>query len=72
MPQPWLETTRLILRPFSLSDAPVVKRLAGDRDIADTTMNISHPYEDGVAEERIEGHQPEYKVGKAVTFAVAL
>ena len=48
-----LETDRLLLRPFDLSDANEVQRLAGDFDIADTTLLIPHPYEDGLAEEWI-------------------
>ena len=40
--QPTLLTERLALRPFTLADAPEVKRLAGDRAIADTTLNIPH------------------------------
>lgn len=46
MPIPTLETERLVLRPFTLADAPEVQRLAGERAIADTTLNIPHPYED--------------------------
>jgi len=72
MPQPSLETTRLILRPFRLSDAADIRHLAGDRAIADTTLNIPHPYEDGMAEEWIEGHQPGYEDGSLATFAVVL
>lgn len=72
MPQPSLETKRLILRPFCPGDAPVVQELAGERDIADTTMNIPHPYEDGVAEEWIEGHESGYTEGSIVTFAIVL
>ena len=72
MPQPSIETTRLILRPFRLSDAPVIQELAGERVIADTTMNIPHPYEDGMAEEWIEGHEPGYEDGSSATFAVVL
>jgi len=31
--QPLLETERLLLRPFSMKDAPQVQRLAGERDV---------------------------------------
>lgn len=39
-----LETDRLLLRPFELSDASRVKELTGDKAIADTTLNVPHPY----------------------------
>jgi len=64
------ETERLILRPFRLDDAGDVQRLAGDRQIADTTLNIPHPYKDGMAQEWIGTHQPECNQGKGVTFAI--
>jgi [ribosomal protein S5]-alanine N-acetyltransferase len=67
---PTIETERLILRPFSLRDAPEVKRLAGDRAISDTTINIPYPYEDGMAEEWISRHQEEFTRGEGVTFAI--
>ncbi len=60
------------MRPFRLSDAPVVQLLAGERDIADTTMNIPHPYGDGMAEEWIVGHKSAYEDGKAITFAIVV
>ena len=69
---PSLHTERLILRPFSPTDAPDVKRLAGDPAIADTTLNIPHPYEDGVAEAWIDTHQHLFRGGRGVTFAIAL
>jgi [ribosomal protein S5]-alanine N-acetyltransferase len=69
--QPSLATTRLILRPFMLSDAKNVQRLAGDRTIADTT-NIPHPYPDGKAEEWIQKHPADFEAGQSVNFAITL
>ncbi|UCE04405.1 MAG: GNAT family N-acetyltransferase [bacterium] len=65
-----LQTNRLILRLFTLEDAPAVQRLAGEKDIAATTLHIPHPYEDGMAEEWIGKHQEEYEKGEQVTFAI--
>lgn len=72
MSQPTLTSKRLILRPFSPADAPVVQRLAGDRRIAETTLNIPHPYEDGMAEQWIATHGPAYDAGTQATFAIVL
>ena len=70
--QPTLTTKRLILRPFTLEDAPVVQRLAGVREVADTTLNIPHPYRDGVAEAWIMTHKQLFRVGLLATFALVL
>ncbi len=70
MSRPTLETERLILRPFVVSDASEVQRLAGNRVIADTTLNMPHPYGDGVAEEWISTHQEDFDEDKGVTFAI--
>ncbi len=70
--RPKLETERLLLRPFELSDAPRVRELAGDKAIADTTLNIPYPYEKGMAEEWISTHQTKFETGKLVTFAIVL
>jgi len=70
--QPILETERLILRPFKLSDAETVQRLAGDKRIASTTLNIPHPYPDSGAEEWITTHETKYQEGKGVVYAITL
>lgn len=70
--QPELVTGRLLLRPFDLADALTVQKLAGDKAIASMTLNIPHPYEDGMAEEWIGTHRKEFVEGKSVTFAITL
>lgn len=69
---PMLETERLILRPFCLDDAKDVQRLAGDREVAATTLHVPHPYKDGMAEEWIGSHEPNFKSGRFVDFAMTL
>jgi [ribosomal protein S5]-alanine N-acetyltransferase len=68
--QPTLTTNRLTLRPFVLEDAWDVERLAGMREIADTTLNIPHPYPVGAATRWIETHAPAWGAGTGVTYAI--
>ena len=68
--QPQLRTARLVLRPFVREDAPAVQHLAGAREIADTTLNVPHPYSDGLAEEWIDSHAPAFAAGCRVACAV--
>ncbi len=70
--RPTLETERLILRPFEPDDAPRVALLAGDRDVAKTTMAIGHPYELSSAENWIATHPEAFEKGQHVVFAVTL
>ncbi|GAB4450438.1 MAG: hypothetical protein OHK0015_55710 [Chloroflexi bacterium OHK40] len=70
-PIPVLETDRLRLRPLELADAPAVQRLAGHPAIADTTLNIPHPYPDGLAEQWIAGRAEVARGGSGVTWAIA-
>ena len=70
MQQPTIQTERLVLRPFEESDAAAVQRLAGARQIADTTLNIAHPYEDGMAEAWIATHAGQFAEGSNVIFAI--
>ena len=69
--QPTLKTERLTLRPFIADDAFDVERLAGMHEIADTTLNIPHPYPHGGAAEWIRLHGPAWIDGTSATFAIA-
>ena len=53
-----------------MSDAAEVKRLAGDRAIAATTLNIPHPYTDGMAQQWIAARRPAFDAGESVSFAI--
>jgi|GEM_PF-65804 ribosomal-protein-alanine N-acetyltransferase len=69
---PTLVTKRLVLRPFNLSDAPALQRLAGDFAVADTTAAIPHPYPDGAAEAWINTHKDEFTGNKMLALAVTI
>jgi len=68
--RPVLETGRLRLRPFQMSDADEVHRLIGDERVAKNLCLVPHPYPSGAAEEWIETHQASYESGEHLTFAV--
>ena len=72
MAEPLLLTSRLTIRPFTLADAPRVQELAGDHAIADTTLNIPHPYEDGMAEAWIAQSSGQFQRGESAHFAIVL
>lgn len=67
-----LETERLVLRPLEREDAPAVARLAGRREIADTTISIPHPYSEAQAVEWIEAHGASRSGGRELVFGVRL
>ena len=68
--QPTLTSARLVLRPFKPSDAADVQRLAGAKEIADTTLNIPHPYADGMAEAWIESHADAFRERERLALAI--
>jgi [ribosomal protein S5]-alanine N-acetyltransferase len=62
-PYPELWTARLILREFSLEDAPDVQRLVGEWEVARPLLIVPHPYEDGMGQEWIATIAPPTKPG---------
>lgn len=65
-----LKTERLILRPLTLEDADRVEELAGDYEVAKTTLTIPHPYPKGSAKQFIRSVLDAEKDGKIVIFAL--
>lgn len=68
---PSLKTTRLLLRPFQLSDAPHIQRLAGAKEVAAGTL-LPHPYESGMAGQWITDQERAHEKGTAASFAITL
>ena len=67
---PRLNTRRLALRGLRLDDAARIQELAGDRAIAENTLLIPHPYEDGMAERWIREQKERCREGRGVAFAI--
>lgn len=65
-----LETERLILRPLSYDDSDRIEELAGDYDVAKSTLNIPHPYPKGSAIHFIKSILTTERNNKVVMFAV--
>jgi len=70
MNQPNLLTERLVLRSFTIKDARDVQRLAGNINVAKMTLNIPHPYENGMAEEWINSHKEKSESGTQLSYAI--
>lgn len=70
MALPTQRTERLLLRGFTMADAPRVQELAGAREVASTTLTMPHPYDDGGAEAWIAGHAAAWEARKRLTLAI--
>jgi [ribosomal protein S5]-alanine N-acetyltransferase len=62
----------LVLRSLTIADAPEVARLAGRREIADTTISIPHPYSEQLARNWIAARTGQDGAGKETAFAITL
>ncbi len=67
---PELKTERLLLRPFDPADADNVYRLVSAPEVAETALNIPHPYPVDGAPAWISTHGPNAAAGAAFTWAV--
>ncbi|WP_442593763.1 GNAT family N-acetyltransferase [Neobacillus sp. D3-1R] len=65
-----IETNRLLLRTLNTNDSERIEELAGDYDVAKTTLTVPHPYPGGSAKNFIESVLEAEKSGRLVIFAI--
>ncbi len=65
-----IETKRLWLRWPRVQDAAAIERLAGDKDVADMTGTVPHPYPHGEAERFIFNARKDNALGTRLSFAM--
>lgn len=69
---PTLETARLRLRELKAEDIPAIVEYAGNNNIAKTTTNIPHPYEEKDAVDWIKSAQEGFQNNTQFVFGVEL
>lgn len=67
-----IATGRLVLRPFEPADAAAVRRLADNRAVSRTTLNLPHPYPPGTAEKWIAGQRRSWELRSSASYAITL
>ncbi|MDO8288289.1 MAG: GNAT family N-acetyltransferase [Parvibaculum sp.] len=65
-----ITTDRLILRPFTLSDAASVRALVGNWKVASMLARVSYPYGQDLAEQWIASHPQTRAQGSHIPFAI--
>lgn len=65
-----LVTKRLVLRPFRLSDGPLVEKLAGEFDVAKMLDVVPYPYPEGEGARWIATHETARANNEAWPFAI--
>ena len=68
--QPSLQTERLILRPFFMSDAAAVFEIVDNESVASMTRSITLPYSLAMAEAWIEPQAKNWSAQSAAVFAM--
>jgi ribosomal-protein-alanine N-acetyltransferase len=67
-----LQTERLTLRPYALSDIPALVPLIGAREVAATTLRIAHPYAESDARDFIARAQDSLLSGDELRLGIFL
>jgi ribosomal-protein-alanine N-acetyltransferase len=67
-----LRTARLLLRSFQTEDIPAIVRLAGEKQIAATTLMIPHPYSEDDARNFLAKANEDFTEGLSFTFAISI
>jgi len=67
-----LQTERLTLRVYALSDIPALMPLIGTREVAATTLRIPHPYTESDARHFIASSQEDHSSGTGLHLAIVL
>ncbi|MDM5291860.1 GNAT family N-acetyltransferase [Peribacillus simplex] len=65
-----LDTERLLLRSITIDDSGRIEEMAGDFEVAKSTLNIPHPYPEGSAVGFIESVLSAEKNNKIVAFGI--
>jgi len=69
---PTIHTNRLVLDKLSFHDIPTVVKHAGNKKIADTTLNIPHPYKEQDAVFWINSANQGFEKKSQFTFAIRI
>jgi ribosomal-protein-alanine N-acetyltransferase len=67
-----LQTERMTLRPYALSDIPALMPLIGAREVAATTLRIPHPYSESDARGFIAITQEDHSTGNDLHLGIFL
>jgi [ribosomal protein S5]-alanine N-acetyltransferase len=69
---PSIQTVRLLLRPYALSDAADLVRLVGAREVGATTLRIPQPYREQDATDFIASSLADAELGRSVRLAITI